>query len=230
MSNVDPNLATATGATASKDGTNVDVDDESKNRTDVKDKAAEQGKVENDTSKTEGIDNQKQTDEFIATTDVAMISKLKNWIPQSGDTVLYSRALHAEFVKGHSDSLAREQCYVPIFETAATETSETKSATSVPASKNVTFTGDSKQQQGTQTIPGGGGATLTRSPQLLQIKSMAAKQKLTKVYKKILLGKRTLWLWTLRKMGWVLQSLPLLMTRYQPTNVWIFPMKSIHSG
>jgi hypothetical protein len=35
------------------------------------------------------------------------------WLPQSGDTVYYSRSLHVKFVKGHFDSLAEEQCIVP---------------------------------------------------------------------------------------------------------------------
>lgn len=37
------------------------------------------------------------------------------WVPQSGDTILYSRALHSDFVKGHHPSLLTEQCTLPRF-------------------------------------------------------------------------------------------------------------------
>jgi len=35
------------------------------------------------------------------------------WIPQAGDTVLYSRQLHAEFIQGHYDDLAPNQRILP---------------------------------------------------------------------------------------------------------------------
>jgi hypothetical protein len=37
------------------------------------------------------------------------------WVPQSGDTILYSRALHSDFVKGHHPSLLTRQCALPRF-------------------------------------------------------------------------------------------------------------------
>ena len=37
------------------------------------------------------------------------------WVPQSGDAVLYSRFLHAEFIKGHHESLLTDQCNLPQF-------------------------------------------------------------------------------------------------------------------
>lgn len=39
----------------------------------------------------------------------------RNWIPQSGDFVLYSRLLHSNFVKGHHDDLTSDQCSIPQF-------------------------------------------------------------------------------------------------------------------
>ena len=35
------------------------------------------------------------------------------WTPQAGDSVLYSRSLHAEFVVGHLDALTQEQSFLP---------------------------------------------------------------------------------------------------------------------
>lgn len=35
------------------------------------------------------------------------------WVPQAGDSVLYSRELHMKFVEGHYDSLAINQCFIP---------------------------------------------------------------------------------------------------------------------
>lgn len=37
------------------------------------------------------------------------------WIPQSGDIVLYSRSLHADFIRGHQESLLTDQCSLPQF-------------------------------------------------------------------------------------------------------------------
>ena len=37
-------------------------------------------------------------------------STFPQWVPQAGDDVLYSRAIHAKFLEGHTDSLAANQC------------------------------------------------------------------------------------------------------------------------
>ncbi len=61
--------------------------------------------------------------------DAAQTSKATRteWVPQSGDAVLYSRFLHSEFIKGHQESLLTEQCNLPQFVlqsgTAISETS-----------------------------------------------------------------------------------------------------------
>lgn len=44
------------------------------------------------------------------------------WIPQSGDTILYSRSLHSDFIKGHFHSLSKEQCMLPRFQASETAT------------------------------------------------------------------------------------------------------------
>jgi hypothetical protein len=48
-------------------------------------------------------------------TTIGEIPQLGQWVPQSGDTILYSRALHSDFVKGHHPSLLTEQCLLPRF-------------------------------------------------------------------------------------------------------------------
>jgi hypothetical protein len=55
--------------------------------------------------------------------DTASTDKVLDWVPQSGDIVHYSRYLHAQFVKGHIDSLAEEQCMVPRFSGAPDDSS-----------------------------------------------------------------------------------------------------------
>ena len=45
------------------------------------------------------------------------VSASSTWIPQVGDTILYSRSNHARFVDGHRDSLDVVQCILPHFQT-----------------------------------------------------------------------------------------------------------------
>jgi hypothetical protein len=71
------------------------------------------------------------------------------WIPQSGDSILYSRSLHSQFVigtttmyKGHYHSLATEQCLLPRFQRTGTDDSkdshqEDESADDLEAGPNV---------------------------------------------------------------------------------------------
>mmetsp|Transcript_4031 Transcript_4031/g.9322 ORF Transcript_4031/g.9322 Transcript_4031/m.9322 type:complete len:2885 (+) Transcript_4031:789-9443(+) len=54
--------------------------------------------------------------------------RIQNWAPQSGDVVHYSRSLHAQFVKGHMESFAKEQCIVPRFSNTTTEAANDEDA------------------------------------------------------------------------------------------------------
>ena len=47
--------------------------------------------------------------------DKKMSEPVLSWVPQVGDAVLYSRSLHASFVKGHYGSLNVSQCILPQF-------------------------------------------------------------------------------------------------------------------
>jgi hypothetical protein len=41
---------------------------------------------------------------------------VSKWVPQSGDSVVYSRSLHTKFVKGHYSSMIEDQCIIPRFQ------------------------------------------------------------------------------------------------------------------
>jgi hypothetical protein len=51
-----------------------------------------------------------------------------SWIPQAGDSILYSRSNHSAFVYGHRDSLADVQCNVPQFQKIETEEKKNSTA------------------------------------------------------------------------------------------------------
>ncbi|KAL3940731.1 MAG: hypothetical protein SGBAC_004782 [Bacillariaceae sp.] len=53
---------------------------------------------------------------------------MQNWAPQAGDVVHYSWSLHAQFVKGHMESLAKEQCVVPRFSNNTSEAANDEDA------------------------------------------------------------------------------------------------------
>ena len=65
----------------------------------------------------EGAD--RDTSWNVAVADSAQSTKgrslFQEWVPQSGDVVLYSRLLHSKFIKGHHESLLTDQCSLPQF-------------------------------------------------------------------------------------------------------------------
>ncbi|KAG7363733.1 bromodomain containing protein [Nitzschia inconspicua] len=48
--------------------------------------------------------------------DVLTDTNQRDWIPQCGDTILYSRSRHKDFIKAHLNSLAEIQCILPQFD------------------------------------------------------------------------------------------------------------------
>jgi hypothetical protein len=56
------------------------------------------------------------------------------WLPQSGDTILYSRSLHSEFIKGHHPSLTTEQCELPVFSGESDSAKQSESQDDTPSS------------------------------------------------------------------------------------------------
>jgi hypothetical protein len=54
---------------------------------------------------------------------------VSQWVPQSGDSIIYSRSLHTKFVKGHYSSMVEDQCIIPRFQLSEDRESPSEVAT-----------------------------------------------------------------------------------------------------
>ena len=73
---------------------------------------------------------------------------VSKWVPQSGDSILYSRSLHTKFVKGHNSSMIEEQCIIPRFQLSENHESPSEVAT-IAGNTNLFETIDTQWMKGT---------------------------------------------------------------------------------